>query len=305
MTRTAYLAAPGYEALLARELGEVEAAHDRLLVAPGPPRPVSWAHNVWRDPREIAIDSISGGARKLRELQRNWALLPYRHHRRAKLIEAKLPHVSARPHRFPEPRPSAPLGSWTLLDQHTILAAPDCSSAFPHGEVRFVEDREAPPSRAYLKLWEAFTIFDERPGPGDVCVDLGSCPGGWTWVLQQLGGEVISVDKAPLDPAVAALERVAFRQESAFGLDPASLGRVDWMLCDVACYPARLFALVERWLASNACARFVCTLKFQGETDTDTIARFAAIPGSRLVHLAHNKHELTWFHGRGGREQPG
>jgi len=25
------------------------------------------------------------------------------------------------------------------------------------------------------------------------------------------------------------------------------------------------------------------------------MAEFAAIPGSRLVHLHHNKHELTWI----------
>ena len=41
--------------------------------------------------------------------------------------------------------------------------------------------------------------------------------------------------------------------------------------------------------------RLTTTLKFQGETDFETAARFAAIPGSRLVHLHHNKHELTWI----------
>ena len=39
---------------------------------------------------------------------------------------------------------------------------------------------------------------------------------------------------------------------------------------------------------------FVCTLKFQAETDHATAAKFAAIPGSRLMHLSCNKHELTW-----------
>jgi 23S rRNA (cytidine2498-2'-O)-methyltransferase len=39
----------------------------------------------------------------------------------------------------------------------------------------------------------------------------------------------------------------------------------------------------------------VCTLKFQGPTDHETARRFAAIPGSRLMHLHHNKHELTWI----------
>jgi 23S rRNA (cytidine2498-2'-O)-methyltransferase len=56
-----------------------------------------------------------------------------------------------------------------------------------------------------------------------------------------------------------------------------------------------LLGLVERWLAADTCRRFVCTLKFQGPTDHDTARRFAAIPGSRLLHLHNNKHELTWM----------
>jgi 23S rRNA (cytidine2498-2'-O)-methyltransferase len=38
----------------------------------------------------------------------------------------------------------------------------------------------------------------------------------------------------------------------------------------------------------------VCTIKFQGATDHDAAAAFAAIPGGRVMHLFHNKHELTF-----------
>ena len=177
-----------------------------------------------------------------------------------------------------------------------MLAAPRCSSPFPNGEAAFVEDRAAPPSRAYLKLWELFTLIGERPGPGELCLDLGASPGGWSWVLHGLGARVISVDKAPLDPRVAALPGLVHRRESAFALDPAKIGyRSIGCSRDVVCYPARLLTLVEKWLAAGTCRRFVCTLKFQGSTDHETARRFAAIPGSRLMHLHHNKHELTWI----------
>jgi 23S rRNA (cytidine2498-2'-O)-methyltransferase len=53
---------------------------------------------------------------------------------------------------------------------------------------------------------------------------------------------------------------------------------------------------VERWLESGLVRNFVCTLKFQGATDHAAARRFAAIPGARLMHLHHNKHELTWVH---------
>jgi 23S rRNA (cytidine2498-2'-O)-methyltransferase len=293
--RTAYLAAEGFVGELARELGPVEFACERLLVAPGPPRPAAWAQNVWLDPRAIRIASIADAARQLRAIQRNWAPYAPRLHRRALLIQARLPVVSAKKLAFGTPAPTAPLGSWTLIDANTVLASPRCTSPFPDGEVHFVEDRTGPPSRAYLKLWEALTVIGQCPGPGQICLDLGSSPGGWSWALARRGARVISVDKAPLAPAVARLSNIEYRAESAFALDPAAIGPVDWLFSDVVCYPARLLALVERWLAAGTCRRFVCTLKFQGDTDHATASRFAAIPGSELRHLYHNKHELTWI----------
>jgi len=295
VTRTAYLAPEGFVAELAREIGAIELAIDRLLVAAGPQRPAAWAANVWHDPQQIAVSSIADAARKLRAIQRNWAVYAPRLHRRARLIQEQLPYVSAKAFVFGEATPVAPLGSWTLLDRDRMLAAPDCTSPFPNGELRFVEDRAGPPSRAYLKLWEALTVIGEHPEPGQLCLDLGSSPGGWSWVLQRLGARVVSVDKAPLAPEVAAVPGIEYVPESAFALDPRHFERVDWLFCDVVCYPRRLLALVERWLAAGNCRRFVCTLKFQGETDHETAARFAAIPGSSLRHLFHNKHELTWI----------
>ena len=267
---------------------------DRLVLAPGPPRPSAWAQNVWRDPVRITAPSIGAAAKALRALQRNWALLPTALPGRARLIQEKLPHVSARPLSFPAAAPTAPLGSWTLLDERTLLAAPTCSSPFPHGEAQFVEDKTGPPNRAYLKLWEAFTLLGRHPLPGQRCLDLGASPGGWTWVLQSLGAHVVAFDKAPLAPHIAALPRVTLLRESAFGLDPAAIGPVDWLCCDVICYPTRLLAMVRRWRDAGTVGHFVCTLKFQGATDHETARAFASVPGSRLFHLWNNKHELTW-----------
>jgi len=290
-----YLAAAGFVTELQYELADaVVATHGRLVLAEGPVRPAAWAANVWLDPREIEISSIGDAAKRLRALQRNWALYSHAHHRRAALIAEKLPKVSAKPIRFGAAPPAAPLGSWTLLAPNLLLAAPNCSSPVRHGEWRFVEDRKAPPNRAYLKLWEVFTRIGRQPRAGELCLDLGSSPGGWSWVLQNLGARVISVDKAPLAPAVAALPNIEFRRGSAFALDPRQFEGIDWLFSDVVCYPERLYRLVETWLAAGT-KRFVCALKFQGATDHETACRFAAIPGSRLMHLHHNKHELTWI----------
>jgi 23S rRNA (cytidine2498-2'-O)-methyltransferase len=291
---TGYLAPEGFLPELQQELGSaVIECHGRLVLALGPARPVAWVANVWHDPVHIPIQSIGDAAKKLRAVQRNWALYSFAHHRRAALIADKLPKVSAKPLVFSAPAPAAPLGCWTLLAPDRMLAAAACSSPFPNGEVSFVEDRTAP-SRAYLKLWELFTLLGERPQPSGLCIDLGASPGGWSWVLQRLGARVISVDKAPLDPSLAGLAGIDYRHESAFALDPRTIGPVDWLFSDVVCYPKRLLTLVQRWLTAGTVRRFVCTMKFQGATDFDAMRAFAAIPGSRLLHLHHNKHELTW-----------
>jgi 23S rRNA (cytidine2498-2'-O)-methyltransferase len=292
---TAYLAAEGFEDDLRAELGEGGERYDRLFVAPGAARPAAWAQNVWYDPVAIEIASIAEGVRALKAVQRNWALYPFAARGRARLIAEGLPKVSAKPLCFGDPVPTGQLGSWTLLDERTILAAARCASPFAHGEARFVEDKCGPPNRAYLKLWEALALIGKKPGPGETCLDLGGSPGGWAWVLAGLGARVVSVDKAPLAPEVAALPNVEEVVGSAFAIDPAKFAPVDWLFSDVICYPERLHGLISRWLSAGAQTNFVCTIKFQGPTDFAAMEKFRAIPGSRLLHLYHNKHELTWI----------
>ena len=231
---TAYLAAEGFLEQLLTELDgvEIEAVRDRLVVARGPARNAAWAANIWFDLRKLPIASIGDGARQLRDLQRNWTLHATAHFRRAALLEEKLPPIKRRLHIFPEPQPTAPLGSWTLWEPELIYASTRCSSAFRDGEIMFAEDRDGPPSRAYLKLWEALTRLGRYPRPGERCVDLGASPGGWTWVLATLGAQAIAIDKAALDPGVAAMPGVELRRESAFAVAPETIGPVDWLFSD-------------------------------------------------------------------------
>ncbi|MFT5682340.1 MAG: 23S rRNA (cytidine2498-2'-O)-methyltransferase [Myxococcota bacterium] len=291
---SAYLAAPGLEDELQRELGHVVHRHGRLLLAEGKPRPSIWSQDVWLDSKIARVESIGGAAKILRGIQRNWAGYSHHDHRRMTLLSDRLPPIKERARPFPCKLPDAALGAYTLLDRHTLLYSPTCRSPFPNGEVHFVADLN-PPSRAYRKLWEVFTLCQVMPQRGDRCIDMGATPGGWTWVLAQLGANVRSVDKAPLHPDVSELPNVKAQLESAFGIDPRLVtDPYDWFFSDVICYPKRLLAMVQRWLDAGAAKRFVCTLKFQGETDHETVEAFAKIPGSRLMHLHHNRHELTW-----------
>lgn len=303
-----YLAAHGFEQDLLDELKlhgvRVRDVKERIVLAEGL-FSSAWAQNIWLEPFFQPITSVGNAVRTLKSIQRNWKLHAVDFHRRAALIEQQLPPVKARPLRFGEPAPSSPLGAWTLWDHDTMLVSAACSSAFPDGEVRFEEDRINPPSRAYLKLWETFTLFGCGPRPGELCLDLGSAPGGWTWVIAGMGARVFSIDKSPIDPRVAAMKGVDHCTGSGFGLEPQTAGCVDWLFSDMACYPERLLGTVHQWLDAGAARNFVCTLKLQGSTDHAVVQAFREIPGSRVVHLSCNKHELTWVNLEAWREAAG
>lgn len=149
---------------------------DELSISPDKPGPgVSvWGDLVYRDlsasaqapsafwhrarlekPFIAEFSTISEAAAILRGIQRNWAHFPVSSFRRAELVKAKLPFVNEKPKTFPYAVPLAPMGVWSLVDEHTLFASATTSSPFPAGHILFEEDHVNPPSRAYLKMYEA------------------------------------------------------------------------------------------------------------------------------------------------------
>ncbi|MDR0688652.1 MAG: hypothetical protein LBG08_00085 [Spirochaetaceae bacterium] len=293
-------AVPGFENHLRVELGSPRELGGPFFYSPDYTGPVFWNRNIWLEPFRLEFDSIGEAARVLRGLQRNWAPVLFTRFRRGALIQKNLPPLSVKPRPFPWLLPDSPMGGWTLLDDHTLLASAHSESPFPGGIINFEEDKQGPPSRAYLKLEEALVRCRKWPAPGERCLDAGASPGGWTWVLARLGAEVLAVDRAPPEDRILALPGVGFIKHDAFTLKPEELGPRDWVFSDVVCYPPRLLGWIQKWLDSGLCANFVCTIKLQGEPNFDTLRGFAALPGGKVVHLYHNKHELTWIRTAGG-----
>ena len=272
---------------------KIEKCWDRLFLAIGPQKNLAFSQNTWLTPQRFEISSISNAAKILRHHGKLWIPCSPQFHRRTSLIQEQLPKVKAEKFQYGQSLPTQPLGAWLLEDEKTLWLSEKTSSPFPNGEVPFVETKAAP-SRAYLKLWEFFTLLGHSPKASDKCIDLGSSPGGWTWVLANLGCEVISVDKAPLAPTLQDNKRIQSLKKDAFTLDPKTVGPVDWLFSDLICYPPKLYDLVEKWRDSGLVKNFVCTIKFQGKTDFESLDRFQAIPGSQIQHLSANKHEVTW-----------
>ena len=293
-TAQVYIAHPDYLADLCDELGDVIAVHGNLVFSPQKTQP-AFAQDIWYNPQIVTIDSINHAAQILRQNGLRWFANPLDSIRRMMLIAEKLKLYSLKNLPFPLVDKIPKIGAFSLLDKDTLIYSVERWKAMSNGEYSFIEDKINPPNRAYLKLWEALSILNELPKANDVALDLGASPGGWTYVMQSLGANVIAVDKAPLEPRIAALPRIKTIQESAFALNPNDFESIDWLICDVACYPERLYTLLEKWIASKKAKRIIATIKLQGKTDFEMIRKFQAIDNATVLHLFNNKHELTFL----------
>ena len=260
-----------------------------------------WARTVMLEPFFLNFKTIGEAANNLKEIQRNWAPYQYTCFRRAQLIQEKLPYINLKDRKFPVKIPQSPIGLYTLIDENNLIASAKTTSFLPAGSLPFIEDHENPPSRAYLKIQESLTMANllngtPLPDSNSRCFEAGACPGGWTWVLINLGAQVYAVDRAELAPELMSNPLVKFQAHDAFTLKPEEIGPIDWLFSDVICYPERLFEWINLWLKYNPNLNMICTIKMQGSINWPLIQQFADIPGSKIVHLNYNKHELTWIH---------
>lgn len=295
-TKFVYLAFPDYKNELLAELNSVIEVRDNLIFSSELKSDIFFAMDIWLNPKIVTISSIGDAAKILQAENRFWFLYPLSHFRRSKLIEDKIRNPFKKLLNFPLDKAIPKTGVFCLLDENTMLYSSERARPIPIGLVNFVEDKKNPPNRAYLKLWEAFTFLGQTPKPGDICMDLGSSPGGWTHVLHEFGAaKVYSVDKAELDISLQNKPNIEFIRESAFALDPKKFPVIDWLCADIACYPERLYALVDKWLHSGKVKNMICTIKLQGATDFSVLLKFQTISNARVQHLFFNKHEVTLF----------
>lgn len=285
----------GFEEQLAAELGPDAQRWGNLFLVATPQLDAMWAQNTWQAPQFIEFDSIGDAVKKLTAIQPLWA--PYIHSlaRRSELIREKLPYVSTKRLKFGKPVPSSALGSFTLLRPNLMLASPKCRESIVNGSWEFEEDKETPPSRAYLKLWEVFSRMNIVPSQDSVCLEIGAAPGGWAWVLSQYCQKLFTIDRAPLAPQIASLKNISHKIGNAFTTKPTDYPEIDWIFSDIIAYPPKLLDWLEPWLKGQKACNFVCTIKLQDRKHYQVIEDFAKIPGSKLFHLYHNKHELTWI----------
>lgn len=169
------------------------------------------------------------------------------------------------------------------------------------GQRRMADDPLAP-SRSYLKIEEAFAVLGREPAPGELVVDLGAAPGGWSYSAAKRGARVIALDNGPLKGGALDNPLIEHRRADAYGHRPGPGEHADWMFCDLVDDPHHVLRnLVTPWLENAWCSRFVVILKF-GRVDALALLREVRAPdsvfsrrapGTRVRHLYHDREEFT------------
>lgn len=202
---------------------------------------------------------------------------------------------------------------------HILFVRPGCcyvgyayndnKSPFFMGIPRLKFPAEAP-SRSTLKLEEAILTFipeaeekkrftDEMTG-----VDLGACPGGWTYQLVKRGVFVYAVDHGKMAASLHETGRIEHCPEDGFKFQPLKRKTIDGLVCDMVEQPMRISKLIGKWLINGWCRETIFNLKLPMKKRYQEVQLCLAYLEEELEkqgfwfkiqakHLYHDREEIT------------
>ncbi|WP_394150764.1 23S rRNA (cytidine(2498)-2'-O)-methyltransferase RlmM [Vibrio maritimus] len=185
---------------------------------------------------------------------------------------------------------------------------PNNNSAFFMGIPRLKFPADAP-SRSTLKLEEAFHVFipkeewDERLASGMWGVDLGACPGGWTYQLVRRSMFVHAIDNGMMADSLMETGQVKHHQEDGFKFEPPRKN-VTWLVCDMIEKPSRVAQLMGEWLIRGWAKETIFNLKLPMKGRYDEVLQDIENLKIFLIenkvkfklqakHLYHDREEIT------------
>jgi 23S rRNA (cytidine2498-2'-O)-methyltransferase len=178
-----------------------------------------------------------------------------------------------------------------------VAPAREAPSLAPGGRLRVHVSEEAP-SRAAMKLEEALLWLDRSPEPGDLCVDLGASPGGWTWVLLERRARVLAVDPGDLAPNLRGKKGLVHLRADAFKIEPEE--PMDWLFCDMAFRPLEVAGLLSKWARRKWARLLVANIKLPMRQKAQHLYRVRDIledggwQSIRVRQLYHDRDEVTF-----------
>ena len=182
-------------------------------------------------------------------------------------------------------------------------------SPFLMGIPRLKFPAEAP-SRSTLKLEEAILTFipqaEEKKRFTDSMtgVDLGACPGGWTYQLVKRGVFVYAVDHGKMAASLHETGRIEHCAEDGFKFQPPKRKPIDWLVCDMVEQPIRISKLIAKWLINGWCRETIFNLKLPMKKRYQEVQLCLNYLGDELAkngfrfsiqakHLYHDREEIT------------
>lgn len=169
-------------------------------------------------------------------------------------------------------------------------------SPFRGGKARMAVAADSP-SRASRKVEEALHWLGMEPGAGEVCVDLGAAPGGWSWALLDKRCRVIAVDPAELREDVRAHPKLVHEKASAFGYAPPE--PVDWLFCDMAWRPVEVARMLAKWARRGWARVLVSNVKLPMKQKAAIVREVREVVHGggwkrvRTRQLYHDRDEIT------------
>ncbi|MFV7783398.1 23S rRNA (cytidine(2498)-2'-O)-methyltransferase RlmM [Shewanella marisflavi] len=166
------------------------------------------------------------------------------------------------------------------------------------------------PSRSTLKLDEAFIHFipkseqEQRLRSGMNSVDLGACPGGWTYQLVRRGMFVAAVDNGPMAQNLMDTGQVRHYQADGFRFEPPKKN-IYWLVCDMVEKPSRVAELMEAWAINGWFKEAIFNLKLPMKSRYKEVSTILATMKEVLrengiddfhlacKHLYHDRDEVT------------
>ncbi|GGB01442.1 23S rRNA (cytidine(2498)-2'-O)-methyltransferase RlmM [Agarivorans gilvus] len=195
---------------------------------------------------------------------------------------------------------------------HCWLGYSDTRNGNPqHNGILRLKFPSQAPSRSTLKLDEAFMVLlnqQEREQylvNGQHAVDLGACPGGWTYQLVRRNMFVAAIDNGPMAESLMETGQVQHYREDGFKYQPER-SNVSWLVCDMVERPAKVTKLMLKWLANGWCQYAMFNLKLPmkqrfNEVQQDLtllregLAELGLQHEVRAKHLYHDREEVTVF----------
>lgn len=180
-------------------------------------------------------------------------------------------------------------------------------SPLPQGILRLKAHADAP-SRSSLKLEEAFQVFipkikhEERLSSGMNAVDLGACPGGWTYQLVRRGMFVQAVDNGAMADSLMESGQVEHFQVDGFSYEPKKKN-VHWLVCDMVEKPQRVAMLMAEWVGREWCVEAMFNLKLPMKRRYESVVECMDMMREQLKEMGCRKFSLRAKHLYHDREE--